>query len=64
MIAVRTMKQIATSRALSSVRSGRTVNRDDHSGTVNQGRTMLGYEQVLTNEAHRKWRNGLWQVRR
>ena len=64
MITVRTMKHIASSRTISSFRSCRTVDRANQGVVLDQGRMMLGYAQVLTNDAHRKWRNGLWQVRR
>ena len=64
MITVRTMKQIATSRTIPSFRSNRNLNRANQGIIFDQGRMMLGYAQVLTSDAHRKWRNGLWKVRR
>lgn len=66
MITVRTMKHIASSRTIPSFRACRTVkvNRANQGVILDHGRMMLGYAQVLTNDAHRKWRNGLWQVRR
>lgn len=64
MITVRTMKQIATSRTIPSFRSCRTGTRTHQSLILDQGRMIMRYAQVLTNDAHRKWRNGLWQVRR
>ncbi|MEO0985700.1 MAG: hypothetical protein AAFY20_09140 [Cyanobacteria bacterium J06639_14] len=40
-------------------------NRAGQSTTLlDQGRSVLGYARLLTSDARRKWRNGLWQVRR
>ncbi|MEO1209547.1 MAG: hypothetical protein AAFX78_08395 [Cyanobacteria bacterium J06638_20] len=64
MITVRTMKHVASGRTIPSFRSCRTINRANQGIILDQGRMMLGYAQVLTKDAHRKWRNGLWQVRR
>ena len=64
MITVRTMKHVASSRTIPSFRSCRTISRATQGVILDQGRMMLGYAQVLTSDSHRKWRNGLWQVRR
>lgn len=64
MLAVRTMKHIATSRTIPSFRSCRSLSRADQGIILDQGRMMMGYAQVLSKDAHRKWRNGIWQVRR
>ncbi|MBF2036560.1 MAG: hypothetical protein IGR92_14065 [Leptolyngbyaceae cyanobacterium T60_A2020_046] len=58
------MKHIASSRTIPSFRSCRSANRANQGMILDQGRMMWGYAQVLTQDAHRKWRNGLWQVRR
>ncbi len=64
MITVRMTKHLAGSRTVSRVRSGRTINRAKHSVLLNQGRTVLGYARLLANDVHRKWRSGLWHLRR
>jgi hypothetical protein len=64
MIKVRTMKHIASSRTIQSFRAYRTISRAHQGIILDQGRMMLGYAQILNNDAHRKWRNGLWQLRR
>ncbi|MEM9003259.1 MAG: hypothetical protein AAGE59_06995 [Cyanobacteria bacterium P01_F01_bin.86] len=65
MITVRTMKHVASSRNLPSFRPCRMSNRANQSTTLlDQGRSVLGYARLLTSGARRKWRNGLWQVRR
>ena len=64
MIKLRTMKHVASSRTIPSFRSCRNITQVNQGLILDQGRMMLGYAQVLTNDAHRKWRNGVWQVRR
>ncbi len=64
MLTLRTMKHIATSRTIPSFRSGATLNHANQGIILDQGRMMMGYAQVLTQDAHRKWRNGIWQMRR
>jgi hypothetical protein len=64
MLALRTMKHVATSRTIPSFRSCRTLNRADQGIILDQGRMMMGYAQVLSQDAHRKWRSGIWQIRR
>lgn len=64
MLTIRTMKHIATSRTIPSFRSCPNLNRANQGIILDQGRMMLGYAQVLTQDAHRKWRNGIWQVQR
>lgn len=64
MIKVRTMKHIATSRTIPSFRSCRSINHANHGLILDQGRMMMGYAQMLTQDAHRKWRNGVWKLNR
>ncbi|WP_008311313.1 hypothetical protein [Leptolyngbya sp. PCC 6406] len=64
MLSIRTMKHIATSRTIPSFRSCHSLNQANQGIILDQGRMMMGYAQVLTQDAHRKWRNGIWQVRR
>jgi len=64
MITVRTMKHTANSRTIPSFRSCRTISRANQGLIVDQGRMMLGYAQLLGQDAHRKWRNGVWRSRK
>ena len=64
MIKVRTIKHIASSRTIPSFRSCRTLSKTPQASILDQGRMVLGYAQILANDSHRKWRNGLWQMRR
>lgn len=63
MITVRTIKHIATSRTIPGFRSCRTQSRSYHSIIQDQGRMMMGYAQVLSSDAQRKWRNVQWRER-
>ena len=64
MITARTMKHGVKRRTLASFRPCRTVNKTRKNVLLDQGRTVLNYARLLTNGARRKWRNGLWQLRR
>lgn len=64
MITIRTMKQIASSRTIPGFRSCRSVSRANQGLILDQGRMMVGYAQVLSQDAHRKWRNGVWRSRK
>lgn len=64
MIAIRTLRQIATSRTIRSFRSCKTPSRTHYSLIRDQGRMMMGYAEVLTEEAQRQWRCVQWQRRR
>ena len=64
MIKIRTMKHVASSKTIPSFRSCRTISRANQGLILDQGRMMMGYAQVLTQDAHRKWRHGTWQMRR
>lgn len=63
MMTIRTMKQIASSRTIPSFRSCRTISRANQGLILDQGRMMMGYAQLLSQDAHRKWRNGTWRSR-
>jgi len=63
MITVRTMKQIASSRTIPGCRSCRTMSHANQGLILDQGRMMVGYAQLLSQDAHRKWRNGVWRFR-
>jgi hypothetical protein len=63
MIQIRTMKQVASSRTIPSFRSCPPACPANQSRLLDQGRMMVGRAQVLTQDAHRQWRNGVWRSR-
>ncbi|WP_204137691.1 hypothetical protein [Halomicronema sp. CCY15110] len=63
MIQIRTMKQVASSRTIPSFRSCPSARPANQSHLLDQGRMMMGRAQVLAQDAHRQWRNGVWRSR-
>ena len=64
MIKLRTMKQVASSRIIPGFRSCRTLSRANQGLVLDRGRIMVGRAQILAQDAHRQWRNGIWQSRK
>ncbi|MFE4105643.1 hypothetical protein [Almyronema epifaneia] len=60
MITVKSMKQIATSRTIASMRSLRHLG-SNHSSVQDQGRRMVGYSQMVASETYRQWQQRQWQ---
>jgi|GEM_PF-6739508 len=60
MIRIKTMKQIATSAAIPSVKSLRSIGRSPQL-FLEQGRITNARFQILAREAHRQWRNQMWK---
>jgi hypothetical protein len=56
MITIKTMKQIATSRSISSFRSVNSVIRIDDR-VLDRGRVIAGYSQIVNQETRRQIRN-------
>jgi hypothetical protein len=56
MIAIRTMKQLATSRSIPSFRFAPS-SMDISSRVVDRGRMAAGYSQVVNHETRRQIRN-------
>ena len=56
MITVKTMKQVATSRTISSFRAVPSV-MEISSRAVDRGRMMAGYSQMVNHETRRQIRN-------
>jgi hypothetical protein len=60
MITVKTMKQIATSRSIPSFRAvSSTMGIDNR--TMDRGRVVTGYSQMVNHETRRQIRNRMWQ---
>jgi hypothetical protein len=60
MITVKTMKQIATSRSIPSFRAVSSTLGIDHR-TMDRGRVVAGYSQMVNHETRRQIRNRMWQ---
>lgn len=61
MITIKTMKQIATAKTISSFRSGGTLQRSPAFSECDRQRT--GQLQMLKQERRRQWLNQVWQNR-
>ncbi|KGF72137.1 hypothetical protein DO97_11925 [Neosynechococcus sphagnicola sy1] len=62
MIAIKTIKQIATSRTIPSFRSGRVVTGLSYKAS-DKARMATGYAQLLASRARRRWLNRLYSSR-